>query len=101
MVWYIVTINTNVPRTTILFKPKTEIINPTDHLGGNYVLGFPSLGYVTLTDNGNTGSLKVALYELLIGYNFLHLVPCGDWSLVSKIQQCNQRGWQLVLQQGW
>ena len=66
MVWYIVTINTDVPRTTILFKPKTEIINPTGRLGGNYVLTFPGLGYVTLTDNGNTGALDVALYRLLI-----------------------------------
>jgi hypothetical protein len=61
MVWYIVAINTDVPRTTILFKPKTEIVNPTGRLGGDYVLAFPGLGYVTLTDNGNKGALKFTL----------------------------------------
>ena len=61
MVWYIVTINTNVPVAAILFKPKAKIINPISHLGGNYVLTFPNLSYVILTDNGNTGVLKIEL----------------------------------------
>jgi hypothetical protein len=61
MVWYIVAIKTDTPRTTILIKPKNEFINPTGRLSGNYVLAFPGLGYVTLTDNGNTGALKISL----------------------------------------
>jgi hypothetical protein len=67
MVWYIVAIKSDAHRTSILFQPKTEIVNPTGALGGNYVLAFPGLGYVTLTDNGNKGTLKIALQELLIG----------------------------------
>jgi hypothetical protein len=61
MVWYIVAIKSDAHRTSILFQPKTEIVNPTGALGGNYVLAFPGLGYVTLTDNGNKGALKIAL----------------------------------------
>jgi hypothetical protein len=61
MVWFIVSIKSDVHRTSILFQPKSEVVNPTGPLGGNYVLAFPSLGYVTLTDNGNKGALKIAL----------------------------------------
>lgn len=65
--WNIVSISTDSPRTSILFKPGTEIINPTGPLAGNYVLAFPGLGYVTLTDNGNSGTLNVVQLEFLIG----------------------------------
>ena len=61
MAWYIVAITTDTPRTTVLFQPGNDVINPTDRLAGNYVLAFPGLGYVTLIDNGDTGALKIAL----------------------------------------
>ena len=61
MAWYIVAINADTPRTTVLFQPGNEFINPTGGLVGNYILAFPSLGYVTLIDNGDTGALKIAL----------------------------------------
>jgi hypothetical protein len=67
MVWYIVSIVTHAPSTSILFNRDTETVNQTGPLAGNYVLAFPGLGYVTLTDKGNTGALKVTLYELLMG----------------------------------
>jgi hypothetical protein len=79
MVWFIVSIKSDIHRTSILFQPKSEVVNPTGPLGGNYVLAFPSLGYVTLTDNGNKGALKIALYFYWL--NLSHLVPGGDWSV--------------------
>jgi len=52
--WDIIIRTTNFgPITSILFKRGTDIVSPNGPLAGDYVLAFPSLGYVTLTDNGN------------------------------------------------
>jgi len=66
--WSIVAVNTNLtPNTSVLFGgvPGQQAIGPNGPLGptgARYVLAFPSQGYMTLIDKGNT-------------------VPGGDWSV--------------------
>ncbi|KAH8104075.1 hypothetical protein BXZ70DRAFT_1005624 [Cristinia sonorae] len=65
--WNILTVSTPNAGSYILMGGQSgkEVLNPTDALGPQgsvYVLAFPGIGYMKLTDTGNT-------------------VPGGDWSV--------------------
>ena len=70
---------------SILFGglPGKEVIQPTGALGPQgsvYVLAFPGLGYIKLTDVGNSGNIIICRRKMDLTYSYLVSGP-GDWSV--------------------
>jgi hypothetical protein len=76
--WNIIQVNASTPsQTSILFGgvPGKEAVGPTNRLGPEgaaYVLAFPGVGYIKLTDVGSNGEhflLQYSVWSIYLGWD--------------------------------